>query len=217
MGPAIARPNRIIVYDFAATPADVPVGSAVVGDDTAVSPMTPEQIAVARKLGAEVARDLVTQIQNMGLPAVLATGAPPPNVGDLELMGYFVTVQQGSAAKRVLIGFGSGDADLKTVVEGYLMTPQGLRRLGSGEIDSGGGKTLGLAVPLVVAAATANPIGLVVAGAAKVYGEESGKTTIEGAAQRTAAEIADKLQVASRDKAGSSRCCRLLRARWSWI
>ena len=28
-GPRIAGPNRIIVYDFAATPADVPPGSAV--------------------------------------------------------------------------------------------------------------------------------------------------------------------------------------------
>lgn len=111
-------------------------------------------------------------------------------------MGYFVSVDQGSAAERVLIGFGSGAADLKTVVEGYLMAAQGLRRLGSGELDSGGGKTPGVAVPLAVAAATANPIGLVVAGAAKVYGEESGKTTIEGAGKRTAEEIAEKLRVA---------------------
>jgi hypothetical protein len=48
----------------------------------------------------------------------------------------------------------------------------------------------------VVAAATANPVGLVIAGAAKAYGEESGKTTIEGAAQLTAQEIADKLKIA---------------------
>ena len=102
--------------------------------------MTAEQIAVGRKLGAGVASDLVTEIQNMGLPAVRAAGQPPPQVGDLVIMGYFVSVQQGSAAERVLIGFGSGAADLKTVVEGYLMTDQGLRRLGSGETNSGGGR-----------------------------------------------------------------------------
>jgi hypothetical protein len=139
---------------------------------------------------------LVAEIQNMGLPAVRAAGEPPPQAGDLVIMGYFVSVQEGSAAKRVLIGFGSGAADLKTVVEGYLMTAQGLRRLGSGELDSGGGKTPGAAVPLAVAVATANPIGLIVSGAAKVYGEESGSATIEGAAKRTAEEIADKLRVA---------------------
>lgn len=196
-GPRIARPERIIVHDFAATPADVPAGSAIVSEYSASStPMTPEQVATARKLGAEVAKDLVAEIQKMGLPAVRAAGQPPPRVGDLVIMGYFVTVQQGSAAERVLVGFGAGDADLKTVVEGYLMTDQGLRRLGGGEINSGGGKTPGVAVPLVVAAATANPIGLVISGAAKVYGEESGRTTIEGAGQRTASEIADQLKVA---------------------
>jgi hypothetical protein len=86
--------------------------------------MTPEEVTTARKLGAEVARNLVTEIQNMGLPAVLAAGQPTPRVGDLVIMGYFVTVQQGSAAERVVVGFGAGDADLKTVVEGYLMTDQ---------------------------------------------------------------------------------------------
>jgi hypothetical protein len=192
-----ARPDRIIVYDFAATPADVPAGSAIAsGYSEPSTPQTAEQIEAGRKLGAEVAKDLVAEIQNMGLPAAQAAGQPPPRVGDLVIMGYFVSVQEGSAAERVLIGFGSGAANLKTVVEGYLMTAQGLRRLGGGELDSGGGKTPGVAVPLVVAAATANPIGLIVGGAAKVYGEASGSATIEGAGKRTAEEIADKLRVA---------------------
>jgi Domain of unknown function (DUF4410) len=154
------------------------------------------QIKAGRKLGAEVAKDLIAEIQNMGLPAVRAAGQPSPRVGDIVIMGYFVSIQEGSAGERVLIGFGSGAADLKTAVEGYLMTAQGLRWLGSGEIESGGGKTPGVAVPLAIAAATANPIGLIVGGAAKVYGEKSGSATIEGAAKRTAAEIADKLRVA---------------------
>jgi hypothetical protein len=97
-----------------------------------------------------------------------------------------------------VLGFGSGSADLKTAVEGYLMTDKGLRRLGSGEVDSGGGKAPGVAVPLVVAAASGNPIGLIVSSAAKAEGEISGRTTIEDAAKRTAKEIGDELQVAFR-------------------
>ena len=45
-------------------------------------------------------------------------------------------------------------------------------------------------------AATGNPIGLIVSSAAKAEGELSGRTTIEGAAKRTADKIADQLQVA---------------------
>jgi len=61
-------------------------------------------------------------------------------------MGAFEAVDMGSEAKRIVLGFGSGAADLRTAVEGYLMTQQGLRRLGSGTLESGGGKTPGIAV-----------------------------------------------------------------------
>src|SRR5262249_27269153 len=86
--------------------------------------------------------------------------------------------------------FGSGNAELKTMVEGYQMTAQGLRRLGSGQLDTGGNKTPGVLVPLAVAAATANPIGLRVGGTMKLYGEKTGSDTIEGAGKRTADAIA---------------------------
>jgi len=111
-------------------------------------------------------------------------------------MGYFESVDSGSAVKRMMLGFGSGAADLKTVVEGYLMTDQGLRRLGSGTVDSGTGKAPGVAVPLVMAAATGNPIGLIISSAVKMEGQASGRTTIEGTAKGTAKEIADQLKIA---------------------
>jgi hypothetical protein len=58
-------------------------------------------------------------------------------------MGYFEAVDTGSAANRVVLGFGSGAADLRTAVEGDLMTEQGLRRLGSGTLESRGAKCRG--------------------------------------------------------------------------
>jgi uncharacterized protein DUF4410 len=193
----IERPDRIIVYDFAATPSDLPPEVAVALPGFASPPQTPEQLAVGRKLGAEIAKALVTDIWNMGLPAVGAAGQPAPEVGDALIIGYFVSIDPGSATDRVVLGFGSGAAELKTVVKGFLMTAQGLRALGSGDIEAGSGKMPGGAVPLVVAVATANPVGLVVAGAAKAYGEASGSETIEGAARRTADAIAAKLRVAA--------------------
>ncbi|MGH8065157.1 MAG: DUF4410 domain-containing protein [Candidatus Entotheonellia bacterium] len=196
-GEKIARPDRIIVHNFAATPADVPAWSVVAGQYARHStPQTAEEIEVGRKLGAEVAKELVAELRGMGLPAVQAAGQPVPRIGDIVIMGYFESVDTGSAAERIVLGFGSGAAHLQTAVEGYLMTDKGLRRLGSGEVDSGGGKTPGVAVPLAVAAASGNPIGLIVGGAVKVGGEVTGKSTIEGAAKRTAKEIADQLRVA---------------------
>jgi hypothetical protein len=183
------------VHDFAATPADIPAGSAVGGEYAQRStPPTQGDLEVGRQLGAHVAQELVADIRAMGLPAVQAAGQPAPRVGDIVIMGYFESVDPGSMAKRVALGFGSGAADLKTAVEGYLMTDTGLRRLGSGDVDSGGGKGPGVAAPLVVAAATGNPIGLIVSSAVKAEGELSGRSTIEGAAKRTADEIAAQLR-----------------------
>ena len=198
-GERIARPDRIIVYDFAATPADVPAWSATAGQySDHITSQTPAEISVGRKLGAQVAKELVSEIRNMGLPAVQAAGQPEPRVGDIVIMGYFESVDSGSATKRIVLGFGSGATDLKTAVEAYLKTAQGMRRLGSGDVDAAGGKAPGVAVPLVMLAATGNPLGLIVSSAAKAEGEMSGRTTIDGAAKRTAKEVADRLQVAFR-------------------
>ena len=82
------------------------------------------------------------------------------------------------------------------MVEGYQVTDTGLRPLGYRELKSGGGKLPGMILPAAVFAATANPIGLVVGGAVKVAGVATGSGTIEGAAKRTAEEIAEELKVA---------------------
>jgi hypothetical protein len=194
-GAQLARPDRIIVHDFTANPAEVPSGSAFAAQ-MAGAP-TPEQLEVDRKLGAEVARRLVADLQGMGLPAVRAAGQPPPRPDDIVLRGYFVSVDEGRAGRRVLVGFGSGAAELRTAVEGYQMTAQGLRPLGRGEIRSEGGKLPGMVLPAAVLAATASPIGLIVGGTAKATGEVTGSETIEGAAERTADEIAAQLRTAA--------------------
>lgn len=196
-GAPLARPDRIIVHDFTADPADIPANSALATRLEHAPPPKPEQAALARKVGAEIAKDLVADLQGMGLPAVAAAGQPPPQVNDIVLRGYFVSVNAGSATERILIGFGEGDAEIQTVVEGYQMTPQGLRQLGRGDVTSGGSDMPGMVLPLAVVAATANPIGLIVGGAIKATGEVTGEDTIEGAARRAATEISEQLRQAA--------------------
>ena len=94
----------------------------------------------------------------------------------------------------VTIGFGAGGSELSTFVEGYQMTATGLRKLGSGTIDAKGSKAPGAALGAAGWLVTGNPIGLVVGGGMKIYGEASGKATVEGRAKATAKEIADVLK-----------------------
>jgi hypothetical protein len=89
---------------------------------------------------------------------------------------------------------------MDTVVEGYAVTPQGWRKLGSGTLSSSGSKTPGMVVPAAVAIASGNPIGLIVVGGLKVYGEASGRNSLEGRAKATADAIADELKIRFTDR-----------------
>jgi len=197
----VARPNRIWVYDFVATLSDVPADSSILGEVGAQSkPPTQQEIATARQLGALIAQNLVADINAMGLNASLGVPGVSPQVGDGVIRGYIVSVDQGSGVKRFVIGFGSGTAEMDTVVEGYVMTQQGLRKLGSGTLSSSGNKTPGVVVPAAVAIATGSPIGLVVVGGAKLVGEATGRNSIDARAKSTADQIAEQLKIRFQDR-----------------
>lgn len=199
--PGLARPNQIWVYDFIADPSQIPADSSIsAGLSAPTTPPTAADLETGRQLGALIAKDLAADIQAMGLPAVQAGPGAAPQVGDGVIRGYLVSVQGGSTLKRFVIGFGAGSSEMDTVVEGYAVTPQGWRKLGSGTLSSSGNKMPGMVAPAAVAIATGNPIGLIVVGGLKVYGETSGKNTLEGRAQATADAIAEQLKIRFRNR-----------------
>jgi hypothetical protein len=192
---SLQRPAQIWVYNFAATPADLPPDSSLANQDGVnAAPQTAEEIDEGRKLGAQIASELVQQIQSMGFAVASGSAATRPQLNDLVIEGTILSIQQGSAAKRIAIGFSSGQSELKVAVEGLQMTPNGLRKLGSGDVSAAGNKTPGSAVGLAVLIATHNPAGLIVSTGMKVYGEKSGSSTVEGRAKQIAKEIADALK-----------------------
>ena len=171
----IAKPNRIIVRDFAATPADLPTDAAVAGHyDQPATRQTAEEIEVGRELGKRVAARLVEDLRGMGLPAERAASGPPPQPGDVVIQGEFVAIDGSNPINQMVIGFRAGEADLQTFVEVDQLTAAGLRPLGQGEVNVAGANIPGMLMP--------------VAGAPAV-GQKAGAETIEDAAKRTADEI----------------------------
>lgn len=191
----LPRPGQIWVYNFAASPSEVPANSALAGQpDLDTTPQTEQQIAEGRKLGAEIASELVQRIHDLGMPAAQATADMRPQVNDIEIRGYLISIKKGSAKKRFGIGFGAGASELKTAVEGFQMTTNGLRKLGFGIVESKSRKTPGASAGVAGLLITHNPAGLIISSGMKVYGEKSGKSTLEGRARQTAKEIADVLK-----------------------
>lgn len=184
----LPKPNHILVYNFVATPDDVPVDSMFASQHPA--PATSEQLTLGHQLGEAIAAELVSDIREVGLPASqVTTPTTALQVNDIVVRGYLVSVEAGSTVKRMTIGFGSGGSELRTVVECYQMTTGGLRKLGSGTVNAEGGKGPGASLGAAGWLITGNPLGLVVGGGMKIYGEASGNATIQGRAKATADEI----------------------------
>ncbi len=191
----IPKPDKIWVYDFGATPGDVPPESVLAPAAGTQQPaQTKDQIAAGRRLGAEIASELVKQITAMGMDADLATSATKPAINDLVIRGHLVSFSEGDEKKRVVIGFGAGESELQAAVEGFQMTADGLRRLGTGDTKSTAGKTPGVGVGLLTTIATHNPVGLVVSTGVKVHEEHSGHDKLDARASDTAKKIADVLK-----------------------
>ena len=194
----VPTPAHIWVYDFYASASDIPAGSALAGQSYDNDPpQTDAQVAAGRKLGADIAAELIEQFQAMGLQAGRATAETKMQVNDAVIQGYLVSEVGGSEKKRVMIGFGSGESELKAVVEGFQNTDGGLRVLGSAKTDSTEGlpgKTPGMGVGVLGTVATHNPLGLIVSTGVKTHEEKSGGGKLEGRARDTGKKIADMLK-----------------------
>ncbi len=207
----LQRPGRIIVYDFAATPDDVPAADPILAlYERPETSQTADEISLGRKLGSEIATALTTEIKKLGLPAEQSgSGLTPPVTGDLVIRGVLISIEEGSRLKRVLIGFGAGAGKLKTFVEVYQITPEGRLPVVTEEIRAMGGKMPGMLFSVAAAVAT-GPAGLAVspaavAGVAGSAGEatavsggvnvakELGPESLDAAARRTAGEITKAL------------------------
>src|SRR5271163_1556617 len=143
----------------------------------------------------------------MGLSAVQAGPGSTPQVGDGVIRGYLVSVQgggTGSMVQRFVIGFGAGTSEMDTVVEGYAVTPQGWRKLGSGTLTSSGNKTPGMIVPAAVAIATANPIGLIVVAGRKSMVRLAAEADSRAEPRRPPTQLRSSSKSDSRIAAGSS-------------
>jgi hypothetical protein len=199
VGDRLARPAQILVHDFVVTAEDLPQWSEV-GQEYAGSQASMEDVETGRQLGRAMAKDLVKRIQKMGLTAAYATDDSPPEVGDLILVGYLSSVDEGSVFKRVVLGFGKGAAEISSHVEGYVATEQGVRKLGSGTIRSNPRRAPGAILPVVLFVATANPIGLIVTMPLKVGQELTGRTKLEGVGRRMIEKVVEALEVKFREQ-----------------
>lgn len=197
----LSKPTRVVVYDFSATPQDVPANSALADIySERETPQSEEEQALGRKLGARSSELLVERLNEMGIEAVRAEEGDVAQLEEAVIRGAFVSVDEGSRWKRMLIGFGAGANELITIVEGYKMREDGLVPIGHAKIKAEGGYMPGVLAPVGVGAATGKAAtSAVISGVANVA-QEVGPESIEDAADRTASQAADIIQNAYKER-----------------
>ena len=188
----VARPPVLIVHDFAISPAEAiedVYGSGYANSTRASS----KDETKAKKIAASLSKQLVDKLNKRGINARWAkdSGAPPENA--LVIKGHFVTIDEGSRAARMIIGFGVGATELRMQVQVYQATELGLRRILRAEVSGKGQKMPGMAVPVGVGAATGNVArSVVISGGMNIIQEVTG--SIDADVGRLAEQVAKRAE-----------------------
>jgi hypothetical protein len=193
----LPKPNRIVVYDFAVSPHDVSVNSAlgarlanlVTGTST-----TEEQLKVGRATAKLLSDELVKQFEMLGFTSVRASIVESPPERTLAIEGQFVSIDEGNRLRRMVIGFGVGGTEVRTQAQASLGTSSGRLLLDEFVTSANSSKKPGMGPMAGVGGAV---IGI--GSAAVVSGGVGAVTeldqTVDGDARRTAHEIVKKLSV----------------------
>lgn len=190
----LAKPERILVHDFAVAAEDVALDRAVGAQllqRLQGTSQSEEQLKVGRAAAQALSVELVKAIQKLGLATERAAGAPPTgNVVVIE--GQFISIDEGNRLRRVVVGLGVGATEVKTQVQVYAATPTGRRLVQEFETAAQSSRKPGMAETMGAGAAIRGAQAVAVGagvGVVSEYGE-----TVEADARRTAQAVADKLK-----------------------
>lgn len=113
-GTVLPHPIVVRVYDFDSEGARVALADPLA---------SPEE--TAREIGHALALVLVDDLNELDVITDAYSGPIEVPEDTLVVQGKLVSVTEGSAAGRVLVGFGHGESEMETLVRLYKGTPDG--------------------------------------------------------------------------------------------
>jgi hypothetical protein len=192
----IARPDRILVYDFAVSPAEVELDKGLSSDlmqkyqEHKGASRTAEEIKVGHKVADAVAEELVKKIRSYGLMAERAFGLPSGKGKILMVKGQFMTIDEGNRTERVAIGFGAGRTDVQANVQVYELTPQGMQEVDTLRGTAKSGDKPGMAEMMGVGAIAGHLLTSTLISGTVAGASEMTSATVEDDGKRLADKIA---------------------------
>ena len=192
LGRVHPRPGRVLVCDFAVTPAEVTANQSIIAQEIDVARnvnQTEQALQIGHDAARTLAKALVEGLRGIGLNAEHANQGTPVYDSDLQIVGHFIDVNEGNRLQRVVVGFGMGASTLDTEVWALQTTHRGREQLLRFTTHADSGELPGAAATMGVGAAAQGgvTVGMAAANTAasgfRVY-----RSQIEQLADRSAAK-----------------------------
>ncbi|MGR8952575.1 MAG: DUF4410 domain-containing protein [Gammaproteobacteria bacterium] len=188
----LPRPQQVLVYNFAVSPADVQQNASLfarLGRNLEGSNRTAEEIQLGREVSDTLATELTQDIAAMGLNSRRAIDIMPVAPDSILITGHFIKIDEGNRLRRNVIGLGLGESSLDAEVRLLAPGPSGYTELAAFDAHADSGSMPGAAVfgPAGIAAG---------AGTAAVVGTSvaiGGVKSYKSASAQQAKKIADKI------------------------
>ena len=166
-GQMFPRPQLVVVENFAVSPDEVQINEGLSAEVQQLlgrgggTPHTEQELQTGHQVADAIAKNLVTEIRDLGLSAEVADrGDPrlsgergsnpvPPGIQNAVLItGQLVSVDEGNAAERVIIGFAAGRSDVRAQVQVFYVRGGERRLMDTIEVSAKSGLTPGMAETL---------------------------------------------------------------------
>jgi hypothetical protein len=162
-GQMFARPQLVVVENFAVSPDEVQISEGLSAEVQQLlgsgsgTPRTEQELQTGHQVAEAISKNLVTEIRDLGLSAEVANPADPrlsgargdvvpPGIQNAVLItGQLVSVDEGNAAERVIIGFAAGRSDVRAQVQVFYVSGGQRRLMDTIEVDAKSGLTPGMA------------------------------------------------------------------------
>jgi hypothetical protein len=127
-GDTLARPDRVLVYDFAVVPDELtikggPDARALGG--AGADAQTKEDIEIGHDFARALAENLLRELRHRGIDSDRADAAPPPGPNTASIRGRFLRTRQSD--RSTLVGFGLRDGKVRTHIQIFQGTGFNLR------------------------------------------------------------------------------------------
>jgi hypothetical protein len=184
-GQTLAKPRKILVYDFSVNPEDVQVDKTqqvrlrhlVMGDEN--------QKKVGENAVEELSKELVKRLKKTGIPVERANLSTAQPANTVAIQGNFLSVKEGEKTERVAMGMGAGSAEVKTKVDVQYAAAEKPVVLSEFQTSTTLSQNLGAAEPMAAGVSPA------AAAAKATVGDR--KKNVAAYAQQTADAIAKQL------------------------